>query len=157
MHSKSFPTPLVATLAVATLGACVGLWERGSADHGRDAYLLMANPAEDMSNGITIGWHTKVEGTFVEIAPADDGSPAGGAALEPPRRVAGDCEPVRHHDTSSEITYEELKCVARVSGLEPGREYRYRAGFDNLTGSRRQRSGFQPQSKARVQVKRRPA
>lgn len=133
MHSKSFPTPLVAMLATATLGACAGLWPRGSADHGRDAYLLMANPAEDMSNGITIGWHTKVEDTFVEIAPTGDPLSAGGAALETPRRVPGDCEPVRHHDTSSEITYEELKCVARVSGLEPGTEYRYRAGRDSFS------------------------
>ena len=30
-------------------------------------------------------------------------------------------------------------------------------GFDNLTGSRRQWSGIQPQSEVRVQVKRRPA
>ena len=93
----------------------------------------MANPAEDMSTGITIGWHTKVEDTFVEIAPTGGPSSIGAAALETPRRVPGDCAPVRHHDPSSEIAYEELKCVARVSGLEPGTEYRYRAGRDSFS------------------------
>jgi hypothetical protein len=93
-----------------------------------DATLLMANPAEDMATGVTIGWHAATAGTRLEIARADDTAFAG--AL----RVPGRCEPARHHDTAIDSTYAVLRCVARVTGLEPGSAYLYRAG----------RAGFSP-------------
>ena len=91
----------------------------------------MANPAQDASTGATIGWHARVPGTYVEIAEEDSRSFRGA------RRADGRCEPLRHHDTASDITYEELRCVARVSGLEPGAAYRYRAGRTRFSPANR--------------------
>jgi 3',5'-cyclic AMP phosphodiesterase CpdA len=89
-----------------------------------DAWLLMANPAEEMATAITIGWHAAVPGTVVEIALEPD------TAFAVPRRLPGMCEPVAHLDTATGITHDVLKCRADVEGLEPGRAYRYRAGRD---------------------------
>ncbi|HUH12233.1 MAG TPA: metallophosphoesterase family protein [Longimicrobiales bacterium] len=100
----------------------------------------MANPAADASTGVTIGWHARVPGTYVQIAGEEDRS------FRRPRRAEGRCEPVRHHDTATDITYDELRCVARLSGLEPGTAYRYRAG----------RTGFSPVNRFRTAAEEEP-
>src|SRR5690606_3108752 len=121
-----------------------------------DAYLLMANPAEDMARGITIGWHTQVDGTFVEIAPVSDettspiamvaqtdtGSARDNAVFVRAQRHAADCAPVRHHDTATDSIYNELRCIVRVTGLEPGQEYAYRAGRDTFSPVNRFRTAL---------------
>jgi hypothetical protein len=114
--TKSLPL-LILSLVLAATSAPVGAQERMP-----EAWLLMANPAEGMDTGITIGWHARVPGTFVEIATEPD------SAFAAPLRVPGECDPVTHLDTATGISHEVLKCRAEVAGLEGGRAYRYRAG-----------------------------
>jgi 3',5'-cyclic AMP phosphodiesterase CpdA len=113
--------PLLLSLVLGSAGgaAPIGAQERPS-----DAWLLMANPAEGMATGITIGWHARVPGTFLEIATEAD------SAFAAPRRVPGGCEPVTHLDTATGVSHEVLKCRAGVDGLEGGQAYHYRAGRD---------------------------
>lgn len=92
-----------------------------------EAWLLMANPAEAMDTGVTIGWHARVPGTAVDIAAEAD------PAFTAPRRVPGACEPATHLDTATGTSHEVLRCRAEVDGLEPGRAYRYRAGRDTFS------------------------
>jgi acid phosphatase type 7 len=99
----------------------------GAQEPPPEAWLLMANPAEGMDTGITIGWHARVAGTFVEIATEPD------SAFAAPRHVPGVCEPVTHVDTATGTSHEVLKCRAGVEGLEGGRAYRYRAGRDSFS------------------------
>src|SRR5690606_37377120 len=94
----------------------------GAQERFPDAWLLMANPAEDVATGVTIGWHARVPGTVVEIAAEPD------SAFASPRRVEGVCEPVTHLDTATGITHMPLRCRAEVQGLEARRAYRYRVG-----------------------------
>lgn len=136
MRLRTLPLLII----IPMLYGCAGLWPGRGADRPPDAYLLMANPAEDMATGITIGWHTQQPGTLVEIAPVDD------PAFDDPLRVRGHCEPVSHHDTATDITYDKLKCMARVSGLEPGATYLYRVG----------RSSFSPVNRFQTAAEGRP-
>jgi predicted MPP superfamily phosphohydrolase len=106
-----------AAIAAAAIAAPAGAQERPP-----DAWMLMANPAEEVATAVTIGWHARVPGTFVEIATAAD------SAFVAPRTVVGTCEPVTHLDTATGVAHEVLKCRAAVEGLEPGRSYHYRAG-----------------------------
>ena len=111
-------------LAVLSLGACAARGGPPAASPALDpdAWLLMANPAERMDTGVTIGWHARVPGTFVEIASDSD------SAFAAPRRVPGKCAPAAHLDTATEVVHEVLTCRADVAGLGAGRAYRYRAG-----------------------------
>jgi 3',5'-cyclic AMP phosphodiesterase CpdA len=113
---------LILSLVLAATSAPIGAQERLP-----EAWLLMANPAEGMDTGITIGWHARVPGTFLEIATEPD------SAFAAPRRVPGVCDPVTHLDTATGTSHEVLKCRAGVAGLEGGRAYRYRAGRDSFS------------------------
>lgn len=113
---------LILTLFLPAMSAPISAQE-----HRPDAWLLMANPAEAMDSGITIGWHARVPGTFLEITTEPD------SAFTVPRRVPGVCDPMTHLDTATGISHEGLKCRAEVEGLEGGRTYRYRAGRDSFS------------------------
>jgi predicted MPP superfamily phosphohydrolase len=123
--------PLALLLLPALLAAAGGAAPIHAQEHSPDAWLLMANPAQEMATGITIGWHARVPNTVVEIATEAD------STFAAPRRVAGVCEPVTHLDTATEISHQVLKCRADVDGLEPGGAYRYRAGRDVFSGAGR--------------------
>jgi hypothetical protein len=82
----------------------------------------MANPAEEMATGITIGWHASLPGTLVEIATASD------SAFAAPRRVPGVCVPVSHLDTATGVVPRGAEVPRHIEALEPGRMYHYRAG-----------------------------
>jgi hypothetical protein len=117
------PALLLSVVLAAAAGAAAGsAAPLGAQERPPDAWLLMANPAEQMASGITVGWHARVPGTFVEVATTAD------SAFTAPRTVVGVCEPVTHLDTATGVAHEVLKCRADVGGLEGGRAFRYRAG-----------------------------
>jgi 3',5'-cyclic AMP phosphodiesterase CpdA len=112
---------LLLSLCVAAAGGATPI---GAQERPAEAWLLMANPAEVMATGITIGWHARVPGTFLEIATEPD------SAFAAPRRVPGACEPVTHLDTATGVSHEVLRCRASVDNLEGGQAHHYRAGRD---------------------------
>ena len=96
----------------------------------KESYFVFTSPGEDMSTEMNISWHSDVEGTFVQYAPADE------EGWNNAVRVDGECKPFSLPEEIHErgkifrtIGFTERnRCTVSLKDLDPNTKYKYRVG-----------------------------
>jgi hypothetical protein len=96
----------------------------------KEFYFIYTSPGADMATEMRVSWHSDVDGTFVEYAPAAQNG------WENAVRVDGECTPFSMEEEFTERGKlfhtkgftERNVCKASLTGLTPNTEYKYRVG-----------------------------
>lgn len=88
-------------------------------------HLIVACPGEDASRQVSISWHSAVQGSCLELSPADDASFDHSVTILP-------SEQLWHIDCGDSLFADpRYVCRVELDGLKKGREYVYRVCAGN--------------------------
>ncbi|MDR2586571.1 MAG: metallophosphoesterase family protein [Prevotellaceae bacterium] len=103
-----------------------------------DAYAIVANPGQNARNEIRINWHTDLENTksFCQYTLRCDTSWLQAKTVMADQQLCTTFDGIYSKGTLGEDFYENarfLRCTVSLLGLEPGSEYMYRVGENQLS------------------------